>query len=84
MVKTTPTKVLIAVTFLLAASIAFLRRFDAERLAPDEEVIWHGWLQAVALLGLRELEPAVMAAKILDLPRPRHAYIDATPQMTDR
>ena len=42
--------------------IAFLRRFDAERLAPDEEVIWYGWLQAVALLGLRELEPAVMAA----------------------
>jgi hypothetical protein len=42
--------------------IAFLRRFDAERLASDEEVIWYGWLQAVALLGLRELEPAVMAA----------------------
>ena len=42
--------------------IAFLRRFDAERLAPDEEVIWYGWLQAVALLGLRDLEPAVLAA----------------------
>ena len=42
--------------------IAFLRRFDAERLAPDEDLTWHGWLQAVGLLGLRELEPAVMAA----------------------
>ena len=60
--------------------IAFLRRFDAERLAPDEEVIWHGWLQAVALLGLRELEPAVMAAwdrgsippKVLE----RHEFIE--------
>jgi len=42
--------------------IAFLRRFDAERLAPDGDVTWYGWLQAVALLGLRELEAAVMAA----------------------
>jgi Protein of unknown function (DUF1186)/SEC-C motif len=60
--------------------IAFLRRFDAERLASDEEVIWYGWLQAVALLGLRDLEPAVLAAwdrgsippKILE----RHEFIE--------
>lgn len=60
--------------------IAFLRRFDAERLAPDEDLAWYGWLQAVALLGLRELEPAVMAAwdrgsippKILE----RHDFIE--------
>ena len=42
--------------------IAWLRRFDAERLAPDQDMTWYGWLQAVALLGVRELEPAVMAA----------------------
>lgn len=42
--------------------IAFLRRFDEERLAPDADQTWYGWLQAIALLGLRELEPAVMAA----------------------
>jgi hypothetical protein len=60
--------------------IAFLRRFDAERLAPDGDVTWYGWLQAVALLGLRELEPAVMAAwdrgsippKVLE----RHEFIE--------
>jgi hypothetical protein len=42
--------------------IAFLRRFEAERLAPDEDMTWFGWSQAVALLGLRELEAAVLAA----------------------
>jgi hypothetical protein len=43
-------------------TIAFVRRFDAERLAPDQDLTWYGWLQAVALLGLRDMEPAVMAA----------------------
>jgi hypothetical protein len=42
--------------------IAFLRRFDAERLAPDEDLAWVGWADAVAFLGLRELETAVLAA----------------------
>lgn len=42
--------------------IAFLRRFDAERLAPDDDLAWAGWAHMVALLGLRELEPAVLAA----------------------
>jgi hypothetical protein len=42
--------------------IAFLRRFDAERLAPDEDLAWAGWANAVAFLGLRDLEPAVLAA----------------------
>jgi len=57
-----------------------LRRFDAERLAPDQDLAWYGWLHAVALLGLRELEPAVMAAwdrgaippKILE----RHDFVE--------
>lgn len=60
--------------------IAFLRRFDTERLAPDQDMMWYGWLQAVALLGLRDLEPAVMAAwdrgavppKILE----RHEFLE--------
>ena len=42
--------------------IAFLRRFDAERLAPDDDLAWAGWANAVAFLGLRELEPIVLAA----------------------
>lgn len=42
--------------------IAFLRRFDAERLAPDADLAWVGWANAAALLGLRELETAVLAA----------------------
>lgn len=41
--------------------VAFLRRFAAEHLAPDEDLSWSGWAQAVALLGVRELEPAVQA-----------------------
>jgi hypothetical protein len=42
--------------------IAFLERFDAERLAPDDDLAWVGWANAVAFLGLRELEPTVLAA----------------------
>jgi hypothetical protein len=42
--------------------IAFLQRFDAERLAPDGDLAWVGWANAVAFLGLRELEAAVLAA----------------------
>jgi hypothetical protein len=41
---------------------SFLRRFDSERLAPDGDAAWYAWLQAIALLGLREMEPTVMAA----------------------
>lgn len=40
----------------------FLERFDAEHLADDRDFAWIGWLQAIALLGLRELEPRVEAA----------------------
>jgi hypothetical protein len=42
--------------------VAFLRRFPTERLAPDGDMAWHGWMNAVALLGLRDMQPAVMAA----------------------
>jgi uncharacterized protein len=37
----------------------FLVRFDEERPAEDGDQAWAGWLQAVALLGLRDLVPLV-------------------------
>lgn len=42
--------------------VSFLRRFDTERLAPDLDVAWAGWTTAIALLGLRDMVPAVEAA----------------------
>jgi len=42
--------------------IDFLERFGAERLAPDKDFVWFAWIRAITLLGLRDLEPAVMAA----------------------
>jgi hypothetical protein len=42
--------------------VSFLRRFDSERLAPDEDMAWYAWTTAVSLLGLRDMEPAVIAA----------------------
>jgi hypothetical protein len=42
--------------------VHFLQRFDAERLAPDGDLGWYGWLKAIALLGLRDMDPAVTAA----------------------
>jgi hypothetical protein len=42
--------------------VALLRRFPAERLAPDGDLAWYGWMNAIALLGLRDMQPAVMAA----------------------
>ena len=40
----------------------FLVRFHEERLAADEDQAWAGWLQAIGLLGLRDLVPLVDAA----------------------
>jgi hypothetical protein len=37
----------------------FLDRFYQERLAPDQDQAWIGWLEAIALLGLRALAPLV-------------------------
>lgn len=42
--------------------VAFLRRFSTERLAPDGDMAWHGWMTAIALLGLRDMQPAVESA----------------------
>ena len=42
---------------------AFLLRFDQDKLvAPDDDVMWHGWMSVVAVLGLVALEPRVRAA----------------------
>jgi len=45
-----------------ALMIAFLVRFDDERLAPDGDYGWIGWLEAISLLGLRPLAPRVFRA----------------------
>ncbi len=46
-----------------AAFEAFLLRFDAARLAAaDDDVMWHGWMTAVAVLGLTAAVPRVRAA----------------------
>jgi hypothetical protein len=39
-----------------------LVQFYQERLAADDDQAWIGWLQAIALLGLRDLAPLVRAA----------------------
>lgn len=39
-----------------------LERFDDEREAPPDSFAWHGWQQAIALLGLGSLTPRVEAA----------------------
>jgi hypothetical protein len=41
---------------------SFLQRFYDERLAEDDEYAWIGWLEAIALLGLRDLAPLFHSA----------------------
>jgi hypothetical protein len=38
---------------------AFLERFARTQAVPNDELVWSGWTQAIALLGLRHLEPLV-------------------------
>jgi uncharacterized protein len=38
---------------------AFLERFAAEDLAADDDLAWHGWVDAVVLLGLTDLVPTL-------------------------
>jgi hypothetical protein len=40
----------------------FLVRFHEERPAEDEDASWAGWVQAIALLGLRDLAPLAHSA----------------------
>lgn len=41
---------------------AFLERFYQERSAPALDPAWTGWVEAIALLGLRDLAPVVQRA----------------------
>ena len=41
---------------------AFLERFYQERSTPDLDIAWIGWMEAIALLGLRALAPLVQRA----------------------
>lgn len=43
--------------------VEFLERFYSERLAPDGDMAWFGWMNAIALLGLSEMRPMVLAAR---------------------
>jgi len=46
-----------------AAFEAFLLRFDDDRLAAaDDDVMWHGWMTAVAVLGVTALTARVRSA----------------------
>jgi hypothetical protein len=46
---------------------AFLVQFHQEPSAPEAEVVWGAWMEAVALLGLRALAPLVQRAWDEDL-----------------
>ena len=41
------------------AMVAFIVRYDDERLAPAADMGWYGWLEAIAQLGLTDLAPRV-------------------------
>jgi hypothetical protein len=43
--------------------IAFLERFADEPPVPDDDLAWSAWAEAIALLGLRHLEPLVSEAE---------------------
>jgi Protein of unknown function (DUF1186)/SEC-C motif len=45
-----------------AAVEEFLTRFEQQSMAPAGAIVWHGWMTAVALLGLEQLSPRVHAA----------------------
>lgn len=43
--------------------IEFLQRFAAEPSVPGDDLVWAAWADAIALLGLRHLEPLVSEAE---------------------
>jgi len=45
-----------------ARMVAFLEKFGTGELAVAGEFVWNAWLDAIALLGLRQLEPLVIEA----------------------
>lgn len=46
--------------------IAFLERFAVEPPVPGDDLVWAAWAEAIALLGLRHLEPLVSEAERSD------------------
>jgi len=48
--------------------IAFLEQFAGESSAPGDELTWSAWAEAIALLGLRHLEPLVSEAEKSERP----------------
>ena len=42
---------------------ALLERFAGEPSATGDDLVWHAWTEAIALLGLRHLEPLVSEAE---------------------
>jgi SEC-C motif-containing protein len=40
----------------------FLRQFEQDSVTPSDDAGWHGWMTAVALLGMDELSPRIHAA----------------------
>lgn len=42
---------------------AFLERFATTEATPDDALVWFDWSEAIALLGLRHLEPLVSQAE---------------------
>lgn len=42
--------------------IDFLRRFGSGDLSVDGEFVWHAWVDAISVLGLRDLRPLVIEA----------------------
>jgi uncharacterized protein DUF1186/SEC-C motif-containing protein len=43
--------------------VAFLERFADEPSTPSDDLVWGAWAEAIALLGLRHLEPLVSEAE---------------------
>lgn len=47
--------------------VEFLTRFHAERLAPEGDLAWFAWANAITLLGLRDMWPTVLEAAKSDM-----------------
>jgi hypothetical protein len=72
----------------------FLLRFYQEDLAYDGELVWHDWQNAIAMLGLRDMAPMVLAAReaghmATDVDDPEHfatmlSEAEAAPRDIDR
>jgi hypothetical protein len=50
-----------------ARMVAFLEKFSSGELAVEGEFVWHAWVDAIALLGLRHFVPLVEQARARDI-----------------